>query len=208
MKYSDSQDTANKIIDVALELFVKKGFHGTSISDITRAAKLSKGAIYFHFKNKDSLFKEILKKYETIYMDKMIELAESKKGKSIDKFLELFKFSLNFSAENRDICLCLTILATELCSNNKKYERIIMKVYRKYYDFLGNLFRKGIEDGSFRGDYDPSILALIFIGANDGNLLQWNMNLNNNVKNFSHNFSKNYMKFVLNAFCRDKQTPE
>jgi AcrR family transcriptional regulator len=204
MNYSESQDTPGKIVDVALELFVKKGFHGTSISDISRAAKLSKGAIYFHFKNKDSLFKKILEKYETIYLDKMIELVESKKGKSIDKFLELIKFSINFTAENREICLCLTILATELCSNKKKYEREIRKVYQKYYDFLGNLFEKGIEDGSFMGDYDPSILALMFIGTNEGNLLQWNMNLDNNVEDFSHEFSKNYMKYLLNAICRDK----
>lgn len=206
MKMKDSQrkKTHRKIINTALKLFVKGGFHGTSISNLSNKAKLTKGGIYFHFKNKDALLKEILEEYERIYLDKMIEVVRSSEGKAIDKLEDLLRFSLNFSAENREICLCLTSLATELCSSKKKYENDIKKIYEKYKKFLVNLFEEGKEDGSFREDINPDVLSLNFIGANDGNLLQWSMNRGNNPESFSKEFSRSYMKLLLNGICKPK----
>jgi AcrR family transcriptional regulator len=165
---------------------------------------LTKGGIYFHFKNKDALLKEILEEYERTYLDKMIEVVRSTEGKAVDKLEHLLRFSLNFSAENREICLCLTSLATELCSSKKKYENEIKKIYEKYRKFLVNLFEEGREDGSFREDIIPDVLSLNFIGANEGNLFQWNMNRGDNPGNFSKEFSRSYMKFLLNGICKPK----
>lgn len=47
--------TKHKILENALKLFAKKGFKGTSISDIAKSAGISKGLAYNYFKNKDEL---------------------------------------------------------------------------------------------------------------------------------------------------------
>ena len=49
-----------KILSAALELFAKKGFHATSISQIAKKAKISKGLMYNYFKSKDRLLDEII----------------------------------------------------------------------------------------------------------------------------------------------------
>ena len=52
-----SQDlTRMRILSVAREKFARSGFYGTSMDSIVRAAGLSKGAVYWHFKNKEALF--------------------------------------------------------------------------------------------------------------------------------------------------------
>lgn len=201
MKNLLSKQTPEKIIKSTMKLFVKKGFHGTSISDISKEIKLTKGAIYCHFKSKDMLLKKILEEFEKTYLDKMIEEVRSVDGRGIDKAKHLCKFSLNFADKNRDLCLCLLNLSAELCSSKKKYERDIKKIYKKYYEFLADLLEEGKKEGSFREDIDCNILALNLIGANEGNLLQWSMNRDqyNNEK-----FSRSYMKFFLNGICRHK----
>jgi len=199
MKTSRSQQTNRKIINSSLKLFVKKGYHGTSISDIADATKLTKGAIYFHFKNKDALLRKILEEYERGYVGKMIEQAESVQGSALDKMKHLLRFSLNFSAKNRELCICLTNLSSELYSSNKKYQKGIRKIYEKLYELLANLLQEGIKDGSFREDINPHLVAMNIVGANDGNLLQWSLNRS---EYDGRGFARSYMKFLLFAIRR------
>jgi TetR/AcrR family transcriptional repressor of nem operon len=51
----NSEITKKKIITSSSELFNTKGYRATSLSDITQATKLTKGAIYGHFENKDEM---------------------------------------------------------------------------------------------------------------------------------------------------------
>ncbi|MGV8093361.1 MAG: TetR/AcrR family transcriptional regulator [Mangrovibacterium sp.] len=53
------KEKKNLIMDVALELFAKNGFHATSISEISQKAGISKGLIYTYFTSKQEILKEI-----------------------------------------------------------------------------------------------------------------------------------------------------
>lgn len=53
-----AQETKQQIIDAALRLFTVQGVSATSLSDIASAAGVTRGAIYWHFKNKVDLFTE------------------------------------------------------------------------------------------------------------------------------------------------------
>jgi AcrR family transcriptional regulator len=58
-----------QLLDAARKLFVKKGFRATTTEEIARKAGLTKGALYFHFKNKEDILFELVKsiagKYDT-----------------------------------------------------------------------------------------------------------------------------------------------
>jgi len=64
MPKKDGYKTKEKILRVAEQLFAEKGFNGTSIDKIAKAAGVNKGLIYYHFKDKKdivvSIFKEII----------------------------------------------------------------------------------------------------------------------------------------------------
>ncbi len=51
-----NNETVSKIVESAIELFNINGYSGTSISDISKKAQLSKGILYHYFKNKDELY--------------------------------------------------------------------------------------------------------------------------------------------------------
>lgn len=54
------QKSRAKIMEMALDLFAKNGFHNTSISKIAKAAGVSKGLMYNYFESKDALLDAIL----------------------------------------------------------------------------------------------------------------------------------------------------
>jgi AcrR family transcriptional regulator len=54
------QEKTKLILDTALELFAEKGYHQTSISDITRKAGISKGLLYNYFGGKDEVLRSII----------------------------------------------------------------------------------------------------------------------------------------------------
>src|SRR5271157_1030211 len=126
MKQQRSKDTVRKMLNAAIELFVKEGYHGASIADIADATGLTKGAIYFHFKSKDALMSAILEEFEKLYLDRMIAEVEAKKGSALDKIKHYFRFTVNFLP--RELNLCFTHLATELYASGNKPERI-EKIY-------------------------------------------------------------------------------
>ncbi|TJY60801.1 TetR/AcrR family transcriptional regulator [Sinimarinibacterium sp. CAU 1509] len=66
-------DTLQAIENTAFELFGRYGYDGVSIGDIAKAAKLSKGALYWHFDGKEELYLDCLKRLHTIFNDYIFE---------------------------------------------------------------------------------------------------------------------------------------
>jgi TetR/AcrR family acrAB operon transcriptional repressor len=60
-------DTLKAIEERAFELFGRFGYEGVSIGDIAKAAKLSKGALYWHFQGKEALYLDCLKRLHAIF---------------------------------------------------------------------------------------------------------------------------------------------
>lgn len=58
----DAQMTRNRLLDAAQEVFHAKGVGGASLMEVAQAASLTRGAIYWHFKDKADLFDAMLKR--------------------------------------------------------------------------------------------------------------------------------------------------
>jgi AcrR family transcriptional regulator len=57
------RDRREDILKASLHLFAEKGFHGTSMRDIARAADITEGLIYHYFASKRDLFRAIIEEY-------------------------------------------------------------------------------------------------------------------------------------------------
>jgi TetR/AcrR family transcriptional regulator, acrAB operon repressor len=66
-------DTVTTIREQAFVLFGRYGYEGVSIGDIARAAKLSKGALYWHFENKEKLYLDCLTQLHAIFSQYIFE---------------------------------------------------------------------------------------------------------------------------------------
>jgi AcrR family transcriptional regulator len=77
-KQLQSEKTRRKLISVARELFARKGYVETSIGDITARARVTRGALYHHFSDKQSLFRAVFEQVE----DELVSRAAAAASKS------------------------------------------------------------------------------------------------------------------------------
>ena len=175
-KNLQSQETANRILTQAIRIFLAKGYHGTSIEDITRAARLTKGALYWHFRSKEDLLKRIVEEYEKRFLDGMIQAVSEVNGSILDKIEKYFRYNAAFSYYNRELCVSFDTLAAELVGAHHGIETEFRRVYRKYQKFLSNLIVQGKKEKVFKREMDEDLSALVIIAFHVGILLQWSMN--------------------------------
>jgi AcrR family transcriptional regulator len=71
------RDRREEILQASLHLFAEKGFHGTSMRDIARAADITEGLIYHYFASKRDLFRAIIEEYSFLPLLRTLpDLAE------------------------------------------------------------------------------------------------------------------------------------
>lgn len=69
-----------QILAAALDVFSKQGYAGTTLDDITAAANLSKGAIYWYFESKADLFATLLGERASIFSEILLDAARGARG--------------------------------------------------------------------------------------------------------------------------------
>ena len=169
------KDTAHRILIQAMRIFLEKGYHGTSIDDITRAAGVTKGALYWHFRSKEDLLKRIIEEYEKRFLDGLVQAVGEVQGGALNKFEKYFRYNAAFAYYNRELCVSFETLAVELVGAHHSIEPEFRRIYKKYQKFLSSLILQGKKEKVFKKELDPDLAALTVIAFHDGILLQWSM---------------------------------
>ena len=91
---SNMLTTRDKIMDVASGLFAQRGFPGTSVRDIARAAEVNLASINYHFETKENLLFEILKCGHQQLRTEIEKVIGNNQDNIEEIFVELFKLFL------------------------------------------------------------------------------------------------------------------
>lgn len=169
------EQTKNRIIQAALELFVRQGYHGTSINDITQKVRITKAAFYSHFDSKGQLLLRIIGEYESRYIDQLIRVVIHYDGDPIAKLHRAISFSSEFAPKHPELCLFLDYLTAELHAD-VDFLPHLKRVHDKYRLFVQEIIAEGIEQGLINKEHDPGLTALTFIAVHHGVLHQWSLN--------------------------------
>lgn len=143
------------ILDVALPLFFKHGYKKTTILDIAKAAKMSKGLVYHYFANKE----EILFSYQSDLSSCLDEIRHIESAKEA-----LWTFGTRFlSTPDQSGYIpplqvyVLVYIRGEI--DESAYPNPISDNFGR--QFFAPIFEKGIEQGEFKAG-DPEILGNLF----------------------------------------------
>jgi AcrR family transcriptional regulator len=143
-----------KIEEAACELFIKQGFHATSMRDIAKGAGVSLGNLYNYYETKDAIFESIVAKYMEVIDERLREMFAS-----IDEPLEpeslrrLGEMAGELVNEHADFWLLMYIDVLEFQNRH----------FRKMFDGLSDRFRKvfgaKFEEAEKRGDLRTGVEA-------------------------------------------------
>ncbi|WP_347922073.1 TetR/AcrR family transcriptional regulator [Pontimicrobium sp. SW4] len=143
-----AQLTSQYIIETAAPIFNKNGYAATSMSDLTKATGLTKGAIYGNFKNKEELaisaFKFTVKKL-MIRISNHLEQTDS----PIQKLLLITDFYRNYYDYSKQLGGC-PVINVGVDANNNKNTLLLEKVkliIERIQDQIATIIENGIEAG-------------------------------------------------------------
>ncbi|NMB55646.1 MAG: TetR/AcrR family transcriptional regulator [Leptolinea sp.] len=94
-KQRDGEDTKQRVLSAAEELFAKNGFAGTSLGEISKLCGISDGLILHHFTSKRNLYRQVQEKLAGQYADLMMETRDSA-STPLDLLRQTILTSFNF----------------------------------------------------------------------------------------------------------------
>ena len=133
------------IKSVSINLFYKRGYFATSISDIARAAGIQKSSIYYHYSNKEEILFDIFKT-TMADLDENLEAQIKNTQGAEEKMQAAIKSHIIFHMERqKEVLISDSELRGLTVDNYKK----IMKMRDGYERKFQSLIKGGIEKGIF-----------------------------------------------------------
>ncbi|WP_438711206.1 TetR/AcrR family transcriptional regulator [Aquimarina muelleri] len=162
------ENTSDYIIKTIAPIFNKKGYVGTSLSDLTNATKLTKGALYCNFKNKEEL---AIKSFQHNTKNALYPLFGllSKQKTSIKKLKTLTNYYRNFynSAKERGGCPILNIGVDAKYNSPTLFEEV-RKEASKLIMGLTKIIQFGIDNSELKKDINAEKIARNFYAMIEG----------------------------------------
>ncbi|WP_203257944.1 TetR/AcrR family transcriptional regulator [Hyunsoonleella ulvae] len=154
-----SELTKQHIIKVSAPIFNKNGYAATSLSDITNATGLTKGAIYGNFKNKEDLSFSCFKYMVKCLMQPLSEhlkLSDS----PIQKLFLITDFYRNYHTFSKKLGGC-PVLNIGVDANNSNSELLVKvrDVIQRIQDSLCTIIENGIEANEISSNINAMIYA-------------------------------------------------
>ncbi len=157
-----------KILGTARQLLPKHGYNGVSIRAIADKAKLSTGAIYFHFRDKKEIYKAVCIEAIELLIKKFSDSISRRKTPG-QKLISTFDSYIDFFYENRDHYNILMEYRANFRPMEDSENFEIMKKMYEMNKLMEQTIRDGIAQRVFR-ELDPRMLALLLAAVAEGML--------------------------------------
>lgn len=160
------------VLDAAEKFFVRKGYGATSVDEIAAKAGLTKGAIYFHFEDKNAMLMALIDRAEARVIDPLIAML-AEPGSPPDKLVEYLHYWARIGIEQRETMFLPILASLEFANTGDQIERRLTRMYEKLYAALTAIFKRGYADGTIAEYGSARDQAAIVIAMNEGMLLEW-----------------------------------
>lgn len=179
--------TRSNILEAACRLFNSQGYKATSISDITKEAKITKGAIYTHFEDKSSLEKEALRHMCGLMLrdiSQSIKSANDSK-KKLNCILDYFA-AYGKKPPFEGGCPLMNA-AIEVDDNNPELKKVVKFIMEQIHTAVSTIIKNGIKHGQIKKSVKANEMSSLMISSLEGSVMMLkifdqNTHLNHTIK--------------------------
>lgn len=160
-------DRRRQILDAAVKVFARNGFHRARVGDIAEEAGVAYGLVYHYFSSKEALLETIFRDTWTQMLARVREVEGSRADAS-EQVRQVTALLLRTWRRDPDLVRVLVREVTRSPHVQQEIEEITegMKA-------LERIIERGQETGEFRSQIDPRLGAVVFYGALDEILTGW-----------------------------------
>jgi TetR/AcrR family fatty acid metabolism transcriptional regulator len=165
----EKNDKYHRILEAAIKVFARQGYHQSTISQIAREAGVADGTIYLYFKNKNDILIQFFSFKTKQVFDRFREEVDRAEG-SIEKLRNLVRRHLAEFQRDRDMAI---VYQAETHQISRLAEDKIREMSKMYLDIIAEILERGQQEGALRKDLYVGLVKRFILGAVDEVINTW-----------------------------------
>ena len=162
-------DKRRAILDAAVRVFARQGYHATRVADIADEAGVAYGLVYHYFRSKEAVMTELFTERWSLLLAAG-EQVKSGSGTPREKLSAIAGFIIDSYRHDPDLMKVIIIEVTRAANS---FGRTHLPEIRQAYDQVAQIVAEAQADGSFRSEIDADFVGMAYYGAIEQVLSGW-----------------------------------
>jgi TetR/AcrR family transcriptional regulator, fatty acid metabolism regulator protein len=162
-------DKRRLILDAAVRVFARRGFHHCRVSDVADEAGVAYGLVYHYFESKEEILNTLFLERWQIMLDAIAEI-DSRDLPARDKLYSIAGFIIDSYRHDPDL---MKVIIVEVTRAANSFGRLHLDRIREAYTGISDIVESARADGSFKSDIPSEFAAMCFYGAIEQLLTSW-----------------------------------
>jgi TetR/AcrR family transcriptional regulator, fatty acid metabolism regulator protein len=162
-------DKRRVILDAAVRVFARQGFHACRVSDIADEAGVAYGLVYHYFASKDEVLDTLFLERWNVMLD-LIREVDAEPLPVRQKLEAIASFIVDSYRHDPDL---MKVIIVEVTRAANSFGQTHLGQIRTAYDLIGEIVTKAQAEGSFKPEIEARFAAMAFYGAIEQLLTGW-----------------------------------
>jgi TetR/AcrR family transcriptional regulator, fatty acid metabolism regulator protein len=162
-------DKRRLILDAAVRVFARRGFHHCRVSDVADEAGVAYGLVYHYFSSKEEILNTLFLERWQIMLDAIAEI-DSRDVAARDKLYAVAGFIIDSYRHDPDL---MKVIIVEVTRAANSFGALHLDRIREAYEGIAAIVESAREEGSFKSAIPSEFAAMCFYGAIEQLLTGW-----------------------------------
>jgi TetR/AcrR family transcriptional regulator, fatty acid metabolism regulator protein len=163
-------DRRRQILDAAVRVFARQGFHGCRVSDIADEAGVAYGLVYHYFRSKEEVLDTLFLERWDVLVATIDEVAAREDMAPRDQLHVIASFIVDSYRYDPDL---MKVIIVEVTRAANSFGRTHLVKIREAYDGIAGIVERAQAEGTFKSAVTPQYAAMAFYGAIEQVLTAW-----------------------------------
>jgi TetR/AcrR family fatty acid metabolism transcriptional regulator len=166
---TEAVDKRRLILDAAIRVFAREGFHRCRVSDIANEANVAYGLVYHYFRSKDEVLNTIFSERWSLLLE-TIDEVDKQEMPVREKLHAIASFIIDSYQYNPDL---MKVIIVEVTRAANTFGRHHLDEIRRAYEGIATIVAQAQTEGTLRDDISAPFASLCFYGAIEQLLSAW-----------------------------------
>jgi TetR/AcrR family fatty acid metabolism transcriptional regulator len=162
-------DKRRAILDAAIRVFARQGFHNARVSDVAAEAGVAYGLVYHYFDSKDQMLNELFSERWSLLLDAGRD-ADRTLGSPREKLTAIAGFIIESYRHDPEL---MKVIIVEVTRAANSFGRTHLAEIREAYEQIEKIVGDAQRAGEFRDEVSPAFASMLFYGAIEQLLSGW-----------------------------------
>jgi TetR/AcrR family transcriptional regulator, fatty acid metabolism regulator protein len=162
-------DKRRLILDAAIRVFARRGFHHCRVSDVADEAGVAYGLVYHYFDSKEEILNTLFLERWQVMLDAIAEI-DRRQLSAREKLYMVASFIIDSYRHDPDL---MKVIIVEVTRSAHSFGRLHLDKIREAYESIASIVETARAEGSFKSDIPSAFAAMCFYGAIEQLLSGW-----------------------------------